>query len=114
MLDKIERIREQRGLKQYELEQMAGLSRKRITKWKDVGEPTARQALRIARVLSVPVEWLCDDDAPDEPPPIEPTSRKYIDDCRGRFCDRIAVVQESFGKRPESPGRRGPLAQLDR
>jgi transcriptional regulator with XRE-family HTH domain len=66
---RIEKVLSKRHLSQAELEQLAGLAKGRVSKWASgQGEPTARQALRIARVLGVPVEWLADDTAPGEPP----------------------------------------------
>lgn len=72
MIEKIVKALEIRGLKQKELEVMAGLSANRISKWKDdIGEPTARQAHRIAVALNVPIGWLCDDSLPlDLPEPL--------------------------------------------
>lgn len=68
MLEKIETRLTESGLRQTQLEKLAGLSHGRISKWKDgQGEPTASQALRIARLLNVPVQWLIDPEAPDEP-----------------------------------------------
>lgn len=69
MIERIEKLREALGLKQHELETRAELSRHRVSTWANgTGEPTARQALRIARVLGVPLEWLADEDAPADPP----------------------------------------------
>lgn len=69
MIEKVVRMLAARGLAQNELERMAGLSANRISKWKNKqGEPTARNIYRIARALGVPVDWLCDDAAPQEPP----------------------------------------------
>ncbi len=71
---KIWRMRTERGLDQIELESLAGLAKQRVHKWeKDEGEPTARQAARVAKVLGVPLDWLCDDDAPVDPPPPAPS-----------------------------------------
>ena len=72
MIENIVKALEIRGLKQKELEVMAGLSANRISKWKDdIGEPTARQAHRIAVALNVPIGWLCDDSLPlDLPEPL--------------------------------------------
>jgi len=70
MIDKIERLREGMGLTQDALEAMAELSRKRLSKLGRSGRLSASEALRTARVLMVPLDWLCDDEAPDEPPPL--------------------------------------------
>jgi transcriptional regulator with XRE-family HTH domain len=68
ILEKILESARRKGVGQLALERAADLPKNRISKWKDgVGEPTAAQALRIARVLGVPVEYLADD-AMDEPP----------------------------------------------
>lgn len=70
MVDKIVMLAEARGWDQGELESRAGLARGRISKWKaDQGEPSAKQALRMARLLNVSMEFLADDDL-DEPVPV--------------------------------------------
>jgi transcriptional regulator with XRE-family HTH domain len=70
MLEKIELVLRKRGLSQAALERIALLPAGRISKWKDQrGEPTVRQALRIAHALDVPIPWLVDDGM-DEPPPV--------------------------------------------
>jgi transcriptional regulator with XRE-family HTH domain len=62
MIDKIVTLAEAKGWDQGEFESLAGLPHGRISKWKaDQGEPNARQALRMARLLDVPVEFLVDD-----------------------------------------------------
>ena len=89
MIDRIGKLLDEKGIDQGELESMAGLSFGRISKWKaGTGEPTAAQALRMARVLNVPLEWLVDDSAGEEIPPPMPYDRiseqrdvlKYLDD----------------------------------
>lgn len=71
MIEKIDDLLRKKGMSQAALERSALLSANRISKWKDEkGEPTGRQALRIARLLDVPVEYLLDDDM-EEPPALE-------------------------------------------
>jgi transcriptional regulator with XRE-family HTH domain len=66
IMAKIELARLARDVTQGELERLAGLPANRISKWAGgTGEPTARQAARIARALGVDLDWLCDDAAPD-------------------------------------------------
>lgn len=68
MIEKITLALADRGLTQRGLEQRAGLSENRISKWKDgTGEPTARQALLMARLLGLPLEYLVDDDQEEVP-----------------------------------------------
>lgn len=75
MLDKLMSSLTERGLDQDELEVLAGLAKGRITKWKDgQGEPSARQAVRIAKALNVDVVWLIDDEK------TEPTARLTRDE----------------------------------
>jgi len=62
MLEKILGLLPAKGLDQEQLERLADLSQGRISKWKrGVGEPTVKQAVRISRVLGVPVAYLVDD-----------------------------------------------------
>ncbi len=69
MLDRLERILAAKGIRQGELERSLGLSENRISKWKSgQGEPTARQAWKIARALGVPLEWLVSEDGSLDPP----------------------------------------------
>lgn len=71
MIQRVERVMAERGIKQGELERSLGLSTNRISKWKGgQGEPTARQALKIARALAVPLEWLVSEDGPLDPPTV--------------------------------------------
>ncbi len=68
MLEKILATMKARGVRQDALERMCGLSENRISKWKNnQGEPTAKQLLRIADVLGLPMRYLADDsmDRPD-------------------------------------------------
>jgi transcriptional regulator with XRE-family HTH domain len=65
------------GWNQVDLEREAGLPKNKISKWKGDekgGEPTARQALAIARAIKVPLDWLCDDTQDYPPPPAVVTS----------------------------------------
>jgi transcriptional regulator with XRE-family HTH domain len=69
MLAKIDRILRDRRWSQADLQRAAGLAETRMSKWRaGQGEPSASQALRIARAINVPLEWLVNDEAPDEPP----------------------------------------------
>jgi transcriptional regulator with XRE-family HTH domain len=62
MLEKIILLLDEKGWSQTALERATGLSRDRISKWKNgQGEPTARNARDIARVLGVPVDYLVDE-----------------------------------------------------
>lgn len=73
VIERIEKIRALRGLTQEELERAAALPRNRIPKWVGGrGVPSGPQSLRLARTLGVPVEWLVDESAPEEPPRQEP------------------------------------------
>jgi transcriptional regulator with XRE-family HTH domain len=76
MVAKIQHLLRDRGLHQAEFEPLAGLPKGRVSKWAGgQGEPTARQALRMARLLNVPLDYLADDDL-DEPPPASMTDRE--------------------------------------
>jgi transcriptional regulator with XRE-family HTH domain len=68
LVEKLEAVLRARGLTQSSFEKLASLSENRISKWKnDQGEPTVRQALRMARILDVPLDYLADDDLNDLP-----------------------------------------------
>lgn len=63
MVEKLDLALDERGWTQSAFEQAALLSANRISKWKNgTGEPTAKQALRMARLLDLPLEYLIDDD----------------------------------------------------
>lgn len=73
VVKKILKMRERLGLSQEEIEVRAGLPHNRVGKWEaGTGEPRASQLKGLSRALGVPIDWLCDDDAPDEPPATEP------------------------------------------
>ena len=62
MVQKLTDILERRGIKQAAFERSVFLSENRISKWKKgQGEPSASEALRMARALGVSMEWLIDD-----------------------------------------------------
>jgi transcriptional regulator with XRE-family HTH domain len=66
---KIEWLLHERRIRQTELESRLGLPHGRISKWRaGQGEPTARQALAMARVLGCDLVWLVDEDQPVEVP----------------------------------------------
>lgn len=70
MIEKLVKALADRDLTQRAFEAQCGLSENRISKWKDgTGEPTARQALAMARALGLPLEFLVDDsiDEPEAP-----------------------------------------------
>lgn len=79
MLEKIEKHLASKGIRQGELAAMVGVLPARISKWKSgEGEPTARQALRIARALDLPLEYLVDDDADELPEAKDSTEETQI------------------------------------
>lgn len=102
VIDRIEKLRIGRGLEQQEVESLAALGKGRYSKWKNgTGEPTARQALRIARLFGVPVEWLADDDAPEDPPVavplLSPDEERIIDVVRSLELSRKDAIRRLAG-----------------
>lgn len=94
-LEKILKLTEIRGLDQSQVESMAGLPRGRITKWKsDQGEPSAKQALRLAKALDVRLEWLVDD---DENWP--PTSRQQLSVDDSMISSMVEILGFAEAKR---------------
>lgn len=70
MVDKIKAALESKGWTQSAFEKLALLSENKISKWKDdKGRPTAQEALRMARLLEISVEYLIDDDQEEPPRP---------------------------------------------
>ena len=71
MLERIRLLLEKRGVTQHQLEKLAALPTNRVSKWMaGQGEPTARQAARIAALLDVPLDWLVSEqeDSVADPP----------------------------------------------
>ena len=99
MREKLERMLERRGLSQTELERLAGLAENRISKLKAAKRsgPSAAEALRVARVLRVPMEWLCDDAATHDPDQIKPMLAEWeayvIDAIRSAGLDYRDVMK---------------------
>lgn len=64
MIEKIQKLLHERGWSSQEgFEKSAGLAKNRISKWAGgTGEPTARQAWRMATLLGVSVDYLVRDD----------------------------------------------------
>jgi transcriptional regulator with XRE-family HTH domain len=70
-ITKILEVAQSKKITQKALEQSAILGTNRLTKLKEGQEPGLWECLRIARVLDVPLEWLADESAADEPSPHE-------------------------------------------
>jgi transcriptional regulator with XRE-family HTH domain len=94
--EKIAWLCRERGLTQKRVGELAALPENRISKWLDgQGEPTARQALRLARVLDVPMDWLVDDEA-DVPPPdpgLSPAELRAVEMTRALNLDASEVIR---------------------
>ena len=74
LVQKIEHLMDQRGLKQSELAPMIGVTPQRLNLWlKGTGHPKPQVLLRMARVFDVDIEYLLDD-ALDVPIHREPVS----------------------------------------
>lgn len=105
--EKIAWLCKDRGITQKRVGELARLPENRISKWLDgQGEPTARQALRVAQVLKVPVEWLIDDEA-DVPPPLPELTGpelRAVEIVRALKIDTNEVIRRLYGKNvcPES------------
>lgn len=98
-LAKIDRLLAEKGMTQTELEHSAGLAPNRIAKLRTSGELTARQALRVARVLDVPIEWLVDDGAPEDVPRITLTDDEIfiLDVFRAKGIPRLEAAKRLMG-----------------
>ena len=83
--EKLLKMRDGRGLSQAKLAARAGLARSAISDMeKDERRPYMDQALKLARALGIPLDFLADDSL-DEPPPSEMTEdeRQVIELFRG-------------------------------
>jgi transcriptional regulator with XRE-family HTH domain len=86
LVEKLEMALRSKGLTQGSFERLAMLSENRISKWKNnQGEPTVRQALRMARLLDLPLDYLADDEVDEEP-------HRLIDDWERKIRDVIAII----------------------
>lgn len=68
---KICRTIERSGFRRVDVARRTGVPPQRITEWCDENSkrrPTLEQAMRLARTLRVPLEWLADPEAGPEPP----------------------------------------------
>jgi len=80
MIQKIRRAIDARGITQDALERSIGLPQGRISKWAGgQGEPTARQAWRIARAIGVPLEYLIDDEMTEPGAALDYDTRALVD-----------------------------------
>ena len=67
-LEKLLEAMRKAGMRQGELERVAGLASNRIAKWKNgQGKLDAQEALRLAKALGVDVRWLIDDELTSPP-----------------------------------------------
>lgn len=76
--EKLAKLREDRGLTIIGLANRLGLHKTQIDRYEDTTGtrgPTYDRALLIARFYRVPLEWLCDDEAP-WPPPVGQTEKE--------------------------------------
>ncbi|MHC5541060.1 helix-turn-helix domain-containing protein [Singulisphaera rosea] len=96
IIDKILSQAEWLGLDQAEVESLAKLPKGRISKWKsDQGEPSARQAFRIAQVLGVTVDWLVDDTETFPPfqVPTRPTIGEILSESDRAILDFVHMMK---------------------
>jgi transcriptional regulator with XRE-family HTH domain len=106
----------QRGLKAADLSRLTGIPSQRFTEWKNSTPerprvPTLSQALRIARALGVPLDYLADDDL-DDPTSlaelgIDPDDRTLLEFLRITGLSRQAVMRailDAVRREAESPG----------
>lgn len=117
MIEKILIASKTKGLRQESLEQMCGLAANRISKWKNnQGEPTARQILRIADTLGLPVRYLIDDSMEEPTPELElcPEDREILDMVaklgHDRAMARLLLLPEPQTEQPltfPQPGQQG-------
>lgn len=99
MLQKLDSLLKSRGISQTAFERTAILSANRISKWKNgQGEPSASEALRIARALGVSVEWLIDDgkDYPAPPESVE-WERSVLDLIQALGLDKQEALRRLAG-----------------
>lgn len=116
---KLAMLMERSRLSQQALANRVGLQQSRISKWTTgKGEPSLKQAVELARVLDVPLEYLADD-AIDEPPPAPSKAQMIVmqliedmgyDEARRRLAQVIEV--ELIGRpapgSPDDPAKSKP------
>jgi transcriptional regulator with XRE-family HTH domain len=79
MLDKVLSLLDARRISQQDAEISCGMPRGRISKWVGgQGEPTARQALRLAELLRVPVRYLIDDAMTSPEPDVSEIQQRIL------------------------------------
>jgi transcriptional regulator with XRE-family HTH domain len=105
MIEKILRLLDEKDMTQSELESAARLAPNRISRWKaGTGEPTASQAVTIARVLDVPVQFLVDDAIESPQPKEDPQLREILDIVRrlgyDTAKDRLIAAPDVVFDRP--------------
>ena len=110
MIAKLEKLLKEKGWTQAAFEAHCLLAENRISRWRGgLGEPTARQAFRMARELGVPVEYLLDDDLTERPRPAPELSsgeRSVLNVYRAlRLTEEEAVTRlvAPLAGRPPSP-----------
>ncbi len=107
MIAKMVMLAGRKHLDQGELEQLAGLPKGRISKWKGgTGSPTVKQAVRIARVLDVDIGYLLDDAQAEPAPELTPGERSVLNVYRAlRLSEEEAVTRlvAPLAGRPPTP-----------
>ncbi len=95
VIEKMVVLAKRKGLDQGELEQLAGLPKGRISKWKGgTGSPTVKQAVRIARELGVDVGYLLNDAQAEPAPELSPGERSVLNVYRAlRLSEEEAVTR---------------------
>ena len=111
MVEKILVLLDEKGWTQAALERAAGLSEARISKWKNhVGQPTARDAREIARLMGVSIAYLVDDDRTErEDMPLNEAERQALDIVRSLELTKAEVIRRLASPTalsPQDAGRR--------
>jgi transcriptional regulator with XRE-family HTH domain len=123
MIDKLLGLIADRGFSKDEFEKRAGLSHGRIGKWENgTGEPTAAQALAMAKLLGVPVVYLIDDaqESPDRG--LTPDEQNFLalyrmarDGKLTEFADYLRDVSQAgrYAGDPPLTSKQPPLVETE-
>ena len=131
MIQKMIEAGARKGLDQTDIEELVGLPRGKISKWKKKGEPTVSQAVALANALGIDLCYLIDDRM--ERPPVRvsdlaPDEESVLEQYR-TLADRltkedaIRALSDAYGAKASKVGRVGkeldpttgkPVAENDR
>lgn len=106
LAEKLEKLIAERGWKQADLARAIDMGRSTVGNWfNSPSKPDLDSALKLARVLAVPLDYLADDAQDDPPPGPDPALERLL------WLVSTIGVEESIRRLTQAPESRPPAGQ---